>query len=226
VSIFFATNGPNSAGSNDASVTKIGLYLCGGKYDNGAGGRVSYSTGNGAAPHKMVTFNAFKFMLAELALAGETSGDARALLGEALTAAVAHVNTVVAKQTGVPALTTASRDAFIAAVLTKYDAASAAGKLEIVMTQKWIANVFNPVDSYTDYRRTGYPVLFNPANTSDPGYGVNPTVVTPNSPARVPIDAIASFPRSLYYPTNSETELNPNMSQKTNLASPFVFWDK
>jgi hypothetical protein len=225
VSIFFATNGPNSASSNDASVTRIGLYLCGGKYDDGAGGKISYDVGNGAAPHKMVTFYALKFMLAELALAGETSGDARTLFSEALTAAIAHVNTVVAKQTGVPAISTTARNDFITAVLAKYDAANDAGKMQIIITQKWIANVFNPVDSYTDYRRTGYPVLFDPANTSDSGYGVNPTVAA-NSPDRVPINIIASFPRSLYYPTNSETDLNPNLTQKTNLASPLLFWDK
>jgi hypothetical protein len=225
VSIFFATNGPNSASSNDASVTRIGLYLCGGKYDDGAGGAISYSVGNGVAPHKMVTFYALKFMLAELALAGETSGDARTLFNEALTAAIAHVNTVVAKQTGVPAISNTARDNFITAVLAKYNAATDAGKMQIIITQKWIANVFNPVDSYTDYRRTGYPVLFDPANTEDPGYGVN-IVTTANSPARVPITVIASFPRSLYYPTNSETDLNPNLTQKTNLASPFLFWDK
>jgi hypothetical protein len=226
LSIFFATNGTNSATSLDRSLTKIGLYLCGGKYDNGAGGRITeYNAGTGAAPHKMITFHALKFMLAELALAGETSGDARALFSEALATAIAHVNTVAEKQAGVPAISAAVRDAFISAVLAKYDAANVAGKMQIIMTQKWIANVFNPIDSYTDYRRTGYPALFDQNKTSDPGYGVNPTV-TVNSPARVPIDAIASFPRSLYYPTNSETDLNPNLSQKTNLASPLLFWDK
>ena len=83
----------------------------------------------------------------------------------------------------------------------------------------------NPIDVYTDYRRTGYPLFFDPNKTQDPGFGVNPTV-TELSDARVPISNLASFPRSLYYPTNSETELNPNMTQKTNLSTPFVFWDK
>ena len=93
------------------------------------------------------------------------------------------------------------------------------------MTQKWIANFMNPVDSYTDIRRTGYPILFDPSKTQDSGFGINPTP-TEISPGRVPILNIASFPRSLYYPSNSETELNPNMPQKTNIAIPLVFWDK
>jgi hypothetical protein len=31
------------------------------------------------------------------------------------------------------------------------------------MTEKWINRIENSVDSYTDYRRTKYPVLFAPA---------------------------------------------------------------
>jgi hypothetical protein len=225
MSILFASNGTNSAAANDRSNTKIGIYPCGGKYDDGKGGAVSLATGNGVAPHKMVTYYALKFMLAELALVGETNDDAKTLLQEAIVAAFAHVNSVVAKQTGIPAITAANRDAYIKSVLEKYDAANADGKLRILMTQKWIANFMNPIDAYTDYRRTGYPLLFDPSKTQDPGNGVNPTVAD-KSPARIPLQNIASYPRSLYYPTNSETELNPNMQQKTNLSSPFIFWDK
>ncbi len=225
MTIFFASNGPNSAGQNDKSNSKIGIYPCGGKYDDGNGGAVSLETGTGVAPHKMITYGALKFMLAELALAGETSADARTLLREALNASIAHVNTVASKQTDIPTIEEDDINTFVNAVLAKYDAADAAGKMEIVMTQKWITNFMNPVDAYTDYRRTGFPVLFDPAKTEDPGFGVNPTVAE-RSPARVPLINIASYPRSLYYPTNAETELNKNMTQKTNLSTPFVFWDK
>lgn len=222
MSIFFATNGSNSSGSNDKSLTKIGLYPAGGKYDDGKGGVISLEPEYGEAPHKMVTVFSLKFMLAELALAGETTGDARELLKEAINASINHVNSVAVKQ-GAPLIDTAT--SFIDEVLVKYDAADADGKMEIVMTQKWIANFFNPIDIYTDYRRTGYPVMFDPAKTTDPGNAVNPSV-TETSPAVVPLNNFASYPRSLYYPTNSETELNPNMVQKTNLSTPFVFWDK
>lgn len=225
VSIFFASNGPNSASNNDKSYTKIGIYPCGGKYDDGNGGAVSLTTGTGVAPHKLITFASLKFMLAELALSGETTADAKVLLQDALNAAVAHVNTVAAKQANIPTITNANRDVFVNAILAKYDAADNNGKMRILITQKWIANFMNPVDCYTDYRRTGYPVLFDPNKTQDPGYAVNPTATT-DSPARVPLINFASFPRSLYYPTNSETELNKNMQQKTNLTTPFVFWDK
>ncbi|GHS93505.1 hypothetical protein FACS1894207_0010 [Bacteroidia bacterium] len=224
VTIFFSDGGSNNSGDQASSMSKIGIYPCGGKFDDGNGGAVSSTTGNGIAPTKLLTFHSLKFMLAELALAGETTGDAKALLKQGLDAAIAHVNSVAAKQS-VAGITNANRDAFTTAVLEKYDAASNEGKMEIIMTQKWIGNFFAPEDAYTDYRRTGYPTLFNPANTRDPGYGVNPTV-TSGSPARVPINPIASFPRSLYYPTTSETDLNVNMPQKTDVSVKFIFWDK
>lgn len=224
LSMFFADNSSNNSGDQSSSMTKIGIYPCGGKFDDGNGGAVSSTTGNGVAPLKLITYHSLKFMLAELALTGETTADAKVLLKEGMDAAIAHVNSVAAKQS-VVAITNANRDAFTTAVLEKYDAASSAGRLEIVMTQKWIGNFFSPEDAYTDYRRTGYPVLFNKTNTSDPGYGVNPTV-TPLSPARVPIAEILSFPRSLYYPATSETSLNQNLKQKTDLSVKFLFWDK
>lgn len=226
MSIFFASAGPNSAHSNDASTTKIGIYPCGGKYDDGSGVTITgFRQGSGAAPHKFITYAALKFMLAELALAGETSGDAKTLLSDAIKEAITHVNTVAAKQANTPAISSTDSDNFVDAILTKYDAADNAGKMRILITQKWIHNFFNPVDSYTDYRRTGYPALFDPAHTQTPDYGVNPKV-TDNSAATVPLENIASFPRSLYYPTTSETNLNPNVTQKTNLSTPFIFWDK
>lgn len=225
MSIFFATNGPNASGSNDKSLTKIGLYPAGGKYDDGKGGAISLEPEYGEAPHKMVTYFSLKFMLAELALAGETTGDAKALLKEGVEASINHVNSVAVKQSDVPLISNDDRDEFVDAVLAKYDAADASGKMEIIMTQKWIANFFNPIDSYNDYRRTGYPVMFDPAKTTIPGSGVNPTVEE-RSPAEVPLNNFTSYPRSLYYPTNTETELNPNITQKTNVSTPFVFWDK
>ena len=225
LSIFFADNGSNSAGNQQNAITKIGIYACGGKFDDGKGGTANANTGTGAAPLKFVTYHSLKFMLAELAIKGEITGDAKQFFKEGLEASIAHVNTVAAKQNEI-AITNADRDAFSAAVLAKYDAASAVGKLEIIMTQKWIGNFFSPVDAYTDYRRTGYPELFDPANSEDPGYGVNPTV-TSGSPARVPIvTPMASFPRSLYYPATSEIDLNPNIKQKTDLSAKFLFWDK
>ncbi|MFA5555152.1 MAG: SusD/RagB family nutrient-binding outer membrane lipoprotein [Phycisphaerae bacterium] len=230
MSIFFATIGPNASGSNDKSLTKIGFYPAGGKYDDGKGGAISLQSKYGQAPHKMVTFFSLKFMLAELALAGETTGDAKELLKDAINASIDHIHSMIDKQSdadqkNIPKIEAADRNDFVDAVLAKYDAANAERKMEIIMTQKWIANFFNPIDSYNDYRRTGYPVMFDPAKTTIPGSGVNP-LIAERSPAEVPLMEFRSYPRSLYYPTNTETELNPNMPQKTDVSTPFVFWDK
>src|SRR5690554_200621 len=229
VSIFFATTGPNSGGSNDHSYTKYGIYPVGGKFDDNQGGRIATSDlPTGIAPHKMITYASLKFMLSELALSGETTGDARALFREAVDAAIDHVHSVVdanGSDNPAPKISNEDRADFIDAILAKYDSADDEGKMRILMTQKWIHNFMNPVDVYTDYRRTGYPLLFDASKTQAPGFGVNPEVAE-RSDATVPLSNFASFPRSLYYPTNSETELNPNMNQKTNLSTPFVFWDK
>ncbi len=232
LSIFFATNGPNAAIDNRHFSTKYGVYPIGGVFDEGQGGRVEVggtvgTLGTGIAPHKMITYSALKFMLAELALAGESVGDAATHFEDALNAAIDHVH-VVSDRNGLDddqLISNEDREEFIDAILARFNAANAEGKMRILMTQKWIHNFMNPVDVYTDYRRTGYPLWFDVNKTQDPGYGVNPT---PNdvSDARVPLATFNTFPRSLYYPSNSEIELNANMDQKTNITVPLVFWDK
>jgi len=48
-------------------------------------------------------------------------------------------------------------------------------KLEKIMTQKWINNFTNTLESWTDFRRTGYPKIPHVAkNDSSPDYGVIP----------------------------------------------------
>lgn len=231
LSIFFATMGPNSGIDNRHEYTKYGIYPIGGKYDDGKGGRVETSAGTagtGIAPHKMITYASLKFMLAELSLAGESVGDAKTHLSDAITASVNHVNSVVDKNgtaNPAPKISTEATDEFVDDILAKYDAANADGKMRVVLTQKWIHNFMNPIDVYVDYRRTGFPLWFNPSKTQVPGKGVNP-VIAETSDGTVELATFASFPRSLYYPTNSETELNVNMIQKKDISVPFVFWDK
>jgi hypothetical protein len=43
-------------------------------------------------------------------------------------------------------------------------------KLEKIITQKWIANLLNPIEGWADFRRTGYPQIFPPVvNASQDG---------------------------------------------------------
>ena len=98
------------------------------------------------------------------------------------------------------AATSAEISAYIARVMSEYDAASGnEAKMAIVVREWYLASWGNGVEPYNMYRRTGYPTL--------------QTGVVPVGP----------FPRSYRYPEN-ETNTNPNISQTT--ADNQVFWDK
>ena len=80
-------------------------------------------------------------------------------------------------------------------------------KEEKIITQKYIALYLNP-EAWTDYRRTGYPVL-------TPAVGGTSTI-NPNG----------QIPRRFPYP-NSEATLNPNIPTTTSdLQTPRLWWDK
>jgi hypothetical protein len=222
VSIVFGTIGPYADGAQRESATMIGLYPAGGAYDDGGGsaGGFGRADGTGVAPHKFITYASLNFMLAEYYhIAGNEL--ARDAYEEAVRAAFAHVNKVVARtgQEGVPAIATAVINEYVDDLLVAYDAANEDRRLEMIMTQKWIHNFFNPVESYADYRRTGYPVLFDPL----PGTVVIP-VDNDGATSESPVQLIRRFPKSLWYPQR-EVELNPNVVQKTNLSESRVFWD-
>lgn len=90
----------------------------------------------------------------------------------------------------------AEADAYIAAHGT-IQGASFDEQLEFIMTEKWIANFLSP-ESWTDVRRTGFPVL------------------VPNSGSNIPTRFI--------YPTN-ERLYNPNsVNQNSNMFSPQMWW--
>lgn len=227
VSIFFASNSSGASNDQRETSTFIGIYPCGGKYDNGQGGKCDAKVGNGIAPEKMLQSYSVPFLLAELYLTGEASGDAKSALEEGIERSIIHVNAVAkASDPNVPAISTENKDAFIEQVLKKYDAAgSDEEKLRIVMTQKWIANFFNPVEAYTDIRRTGYPTLL-PKNTTYAQSPYKTSQVPEQGPVNIPLKGINAFPRAMWYPS-SEVTRNPNVTNEgRNLSNPILFWDK
>ena len=174
----------------------------------------------------MIQAYSVPFMLAELVLAGEIAGDAKAYLQEGIEKSVYHVNSVsVASNATVPTIGGETLTTFLENIMKKYDAASAEGKMEIVMTQKWIANFFNSVEAYNDIRRTGYPKLFAPEN----GEAISPYLKdkTPTvGPQIVPLKGLNAFQRIMWYP-NSEISRNTNIKNTgRNVSSSNVFWDK
>lgn len=213
LSIHFGSNGPNQAQAQDVSQTVLGIYPAGGWYDDGNGTTVTANTGTGAAPERMLTYYTLLYMEAELALDGVIDGDPRAILEEAIQASFEKVNEVVAgtgTSQNVPEIEQDDINDYIAAVLEEYDAGDADRKLEIILTQKWIAGFGNAIDAYNDYRRKGYPVIFDP--NSDTG----PFALITSSPT----------PFLVSLPWRAEDlNLNQNAPAQKNATTDRVFWD-
>lgn len=202
----------------------FGVYPAGGLYDNapinnlpatnefltntGATSTlkvVASTDGTGAGIIPMITNAMVKFIRAEAALTLSTGDDARQNFSDGVVAHLSSVSAFGAANGGV-ALSAAMISAFKDKLLIAYDAADNAGKLNMVMTQKYIATYGNGMESYNDYRRTALPVL------------------------RTPLSPLTTFPLRLYY---SQTELSANTSlgddvgalQIAQQITP-VFWDK
>ena len=98
------------------------------------------------------------------------------------------------------------------------------------MTEKWLSSVGSAVDAYTDYRRTGYPILFDPNNAAmapggfaQPPLNGNPRPDQNPQPA-VLVQLLKPYPNSLPWYTQ-ELEVNPNApDQKSIINSEKIFW--
>lgn len=202
----------------------FGIYPAGGLYDNasinnltaanlylnntGATGTtkvVAVSDGTGSGLMPLITNAMVKFIRAEAALTLTTGDNARQYFADAITASLNSVSTYATANGGL-AIPAASITGFVNRQLVLFDAADNNGKLNLVMTQKYIASYGNGMEVYTDYRRTGLPVL------------------------RTLLSPLNVFPLRLYY---SQTELSANTSFGTNgsalqVAQQItpVFWDK
>lgn len=204
--------------------SSFGIYPAGGRFDNaainnlpptnlyltntGATGTakvLAVTDGTGAGIMPMITYAMVKFIRAEAALTLATGDDARTSFRDGIIAHLSSMSTYAAANGG-NALAQTVIDAFAARLVAQYDAADNAGKLNLVMTQKYIAQYGNGMETYSDYRRTGLPVL------------------------RAPLSPLNTFPLRLYY---SEAELTANTNlgaepgqlQLAQQTTP-VFWDK
>ncbi|MEJ7767375.1 MAG: SusD/RagB family nutrient-binding outer membrane lipoprotein [Chitinophagaceae bacterium] len=203
-----------------------GVYPIGGLYDNNpinnltaanvflnnAGTTAAFKAvgntdGSGAGVLPFISNAMVKFILAEAVLTLGTPGDARQLFQDGIIAHLNSVNTVSSTSGNLsPAMSAATITAFALKNVTAYNAADADGKLNLVMTQKYIALYGNGMEAYNDYRRTGFPIL------------------------AAPVAPLNVFPLRLSY---SSTELSTN-STVTAKASALqtaqqftpVFWDK
>lgn len=211
LSIWFASQGINQGFQQDRSQTVLGLYPFGGRFDDGEGGEVDLSgpvSGPGDSPQRLLTYYSMLYTQAELSLTEPgVTGDPRTHFEDAMYASFDKVNSI-ADEAGVPLIDEADITAYVDAVLAKYDAADNTGKLELIMTEKWIASFGFAMDSYTDYRRTGFPVMFDP--NSDP---LSFTVTS------------RGYPVSLAYNVPSSLNLNQNAPEQKNVTTDRIFWD-
>ncbi len=210
VSIWFGSLNvdPNEGFDQNTSQTVIGLYPAGGQFDNGQGNPVGTTSGlQGAGAQRLFTYFSSLYVRAELALTKATGEDPAVLFRDAMRESFAEVNRE-ATLAGAPVLTQDTIDFYVTEVLNRFNAGDANRKLELILTEKWIANFGFAVESYTDIRRTGFPRPFDPRTDNNPF-----TVLTR--------EYILSFP----YPV-SDLQLNPNAPEPRNIANDRVFWDQ
>lgn len=200
---------PNEGFDQASSQTITGLYPVGGAYDDGGGQTNSYDIGGADVPQRILTYYARKYLEAELYLTGVAEGDDREAFEDAVRASFEKVNEITAYEDGVPEIEADAIDDYVVQVMSRYDAADDAGKLRHIITQKWIASFGYGVDPYTDYRRTGYPLLFD-GNTDFLDITVRGR----------------EFPFSFPYPQES-LDLNSSAPAQKQVTSPSarVFWD-
>jgi hypothetical protein len=231
ISIYFGSNGNCRDGSNSNTYSLLGLYPAGGRFNDSSAIAINTITpikaGTGALPHQFITYADRLFIEAELINTGVITGDQKAVFSKALDESFAQMDYIITNfikpssagspQTVPLIATLAATTTYKTDVLAAFDAGSTAKKLEYIMTEKWINRIENPVDSYTDYRRTGYPVLFAPAPAG------NVTTVTGPDGKVTPVQCDRLYPWSLPFNTN-EIALNSNALPQKVPENYKVFW--
>ena len=233
VSIYFGSVGPDRDRSQQNTISLFGIYPVGGKYDDGTATVATANSGTGAAPYRLITYADRLYLEAELINTGVITGDAKAKLAQAMAESFKQVDYVITNYVkpaqNVPALVgSAAVTSYTDKVMTEYDAASTEKKLEIIMTQKWLSSVGSAVDQYTDIRRTGYPVVFDPSDPAmAPGGRVQPPIngdpVNPGNQKSVPVQLSRTFALALPW-FQTELESNPNAPEQKNPSTYKIFW--
>ena len=147
------------------------------------------------APVVMASYTEMKFIEAEIELMNNNDiPAAEAALAEAITASIAK-------------LTGSADAAYVATNSALAGLADNDARLEQLITQKYIAMYSNGLEPWTDFRRTGYPVL------------------TPNANGSNSFNLNGEIPRRVSYPQTEIDLNNANVPIKDgNLQTP-LWWD-
>jgi len=182
--------------------TVYGLYPGGGTFDEdqfvSAPKTSTHLNGAGILP--LLTSSFVKFLRAEAALMLSTGEDPETLLREAIQDSMDKVLSFGEVDSDFEP-TDEEVEAYIDEVLFNFNnVATNEQKLDIIITEYYLAAFGNSMESYNAYRRTGYP-----SNIQVPIDNDNPT-----------------FPRSFPYSARA-VEINSSLTQKLNTDR--VFWD-
>lgn len=171
--------------------SRVHIYLRGdstGTATTAARGRVDTYSGAGAV--RMFTFAEYQFIRAEYLFAKGQTANAQTAFQAGITASM--------QLAGVPA-----------ANITTYIAANGTlntgTELQQIIEEKYVANYGVAVEPWSDWRRTGFPVLTATANSVAPSSNV--------------------LPRILPY-SQQEKDSNPNTPARANIFDKAVFWDR
>jgi hypothetical protein len=190
--------------------TVVGVYPAGGaigapsQVNSGTNAGLKGGLGEGIMP--MVLSSYVHFMKAEAILTLGVTGDARGELETAIRQSIDKtVNLLPQYAPGQPEAptvseTTTTTESYVTFVLGKYDDATAANKLQIIIKEYYIAAWGNGIEPYNNYRRTGYPTNFQPTIEENPG----------------------AFYSTAYY---AGASVNNNPNAPSNVRTKKAFWD-
>ena len=239
------STGPASASATASNTRTLpGLYPVGGRYDDGRGGVANTTFGRGLVAQRLLPYFSRLFLEAEAQLtilnnraAAKTAFDA------ALRASFAKVNAIALAEatstspvntngspypTAIPAgqralgvIPTSEIETYVTAALARFDGAS---PLQVIMEEKYVASFGMGPDIYTDWRRTGFPVITVADNSS---IGNNAGLVEDNDPIT---RGAGLFPRRLFY-SQQDLTANSNPSAPKAQVDPVsanyrIFWDR
>ncbi len=182
--------------------TVAGIYPAGGAI--GANAEVNGNKGaKGAGIMPMVLSSYVRFIKAEVKITlGLGASSDRDLLEQGIRESITKSTTLINPplQGGNPPTASTITD-YIDYVLSFYDAANNAQKLEIIEKEYFIASWGNGIEPYNAYRRTGYPSNFQPT-----------------------LEVISGdYFNTAYYPA---VAANNNPNAPNNVRTRKVFWDK
>lgn len=193
-------HGNNTGRPQDGDkVTVVGVYPAGGRYGNGTTVQSDAGTigQKGAGIMPMVLSSYVRFLKAEVQLT--IFSNPLSAKTEMLAGVNASITKAATLFSGLPQPVATEVNAYNIFVDNFYTN-NPTKQLEVIMKEYFIASWGNGIETYNNYRRTGFPSNFQPTIELNSG----------------------DFYTTLFYPSDSQSN---NQSKPANLKTRKVFWD-